>query len=416
VSFLSRIVAPPSERRTFSSSLNIPSNADGYGSDAGEYVSERSALRLIPVYACVRLLADSIAMLPMSAYRRKVEVREPVDPAPRVVKQHMPGMTNFDWTFQTVSSLALRGECVHVVMERDLLEYPTALLPVHPDDVRIEWDQNHRYDFSRVKYSVGGVRIPREDVIHTRLFSLPGEIRGLSPIGAAQQGIGLGLAAERYGARYFGDSANPSGVLESDGNLTEEQAQRSVRSWVNTHGGRRHPAVLSGGLKWRGISIAPDEAQFLETRKFQRGEIAMLYGVPPHMIGDTEKSTSWGTGIEQQGIGYVTYTLGPWLARIENALTDILPRGQFVKFNVSALLRGDTTARFAAYVQARNAGWLSVNEIRALEDLAPIPNGDSHIQPLNMGPLGSDPLAAKAPTTPTPQTEPDDDEESDNGS
>jgi HK97 family phage portal protein len=157
-------------------------------------------------------------------------------------------------------------------------------------------------------------------------------------------------------------------------------------------------------LKWRQISISPNESQFLETRQFQRSEIAMLFGIPPHMIGDTEKSTSWGTGIEQQSIGFVTYTLRPWLTCIESVLSNLLPRGQYAQFNVDALLRGDQKGRYEAYLQARNAGWMNVNEIRELEDRAPIPNGDDYLQPLNYGPLGSDPLAAKTP--PKPPTSP----------
>jgi HK97 family phage portal protein len=222
---------------------------------------------------------------------------------------------------------------------------------------------------------------------------------GLSPIEQARQGIGLSLAAERYGARFFGDSANPSAVLETDANLTDDAARRTVESWVSSHGGRRHPALMSGGLKYRPISITPEESQFLETRGYQRGEIAMLYGIPPHMIGDTEKSTSWGSGIEQQSIGFVQFTLLAWLRPIEAAYSKyLLPRGQSMRFNVSGLLRGDTAQRYTAYTQARNAGWLNVDEIRALEDLEPVPNGAgaSYIQPLNMGPLGSDPLAAQS--------------------
>jgi HK97 family phage portal protein len=249
--------------------------------------------------------------------------------------------------------------------------------------------------------------VPTSEVMHIRRYSLPGCLNGISPIEQARQGIGLGLAAERYGARYFGDSANPSSVLESDQNMDDDEVTRVQRNWIASHGGRRHPAIMSGGLKWRPISISPNESQFLETRKFQRGEIASLFRVPPHMIGDTEKSTSWGTGIEQQSIGFVTYTLGPWLRCIEGAFTNLLPKGQFFRFNVDALLRGDIKSRYEAYSQARNAGWLNVDEIRELEDREPVPGGagQDFLQPLNFGPLGSDPLATKEPAP--SQGEPD---------
>lgn len=391
MSLLSRIFDNDGEARGISKSSAIPSNADGYRSDAGVPVSERSALQLIAVQACVRVLADSLAALPLDAYRKTNGIRQEIAPAPLLVRDPFAQLTDFEWKFQLVSSLALRGNSYHRVIARDRMEYATQLQPVHPDCVSVEVDK----ESGSVVYRIEGERVPNADIVHIRRFALPGSEVGLSPIGAAAQGIGLGLAAERYGARYFGDSANPSSVLETDQDLSDDQALRSQQSWINTHGGRRKPAMLSGGLKWRPITISPNEAQFLETRKFQRSEIAMLFGVPPHMIGDTDRSTSWGSGIEQQSIGFVTYTLRPWLTCIEAALSKLLPKSQYVRFNVDALLRGDQKARYDSYVQARNGGFLNVNEIRELEDLEPIENGEDYLQPLNYGPLGSDPLAAK---------------------
>jgi HK97 family phage portal protein len=391
VSLLGRLV----EKRAVSSVAGIPKNSDGYSADSGVHVSDRTALQLVAVYACVRLLADSVASLPLDVYRKSDNVRAEVSPTPRVIKQPNSDLTPFEWKFQTVTSLAMRGDSFDVITGRDRLEFATELLPVHPDIVEVEPDRNT----GKPAYKVNGERVPSADMVHIRRFSLPGALTGLAPIEQARQGIGLGLAAERYGARWFGDSANPSSVLETEQDLTDAQVLRNQKSWVQSHGGRRHPAVMSGGLKWKQISITPNESQFLETRRFQRSEIAMLFGVPPHMIGDTEKSTSWGTGIEQQSIGFVTYTLRPWLTCIESALSKLLPRGQFVRFNVDALLRGDTKSRYEAYTQARNAGWLNVDEIRELEDRAPIPDGSgqSYVQPLNMGPLGSDPLKQEDP-------------------
>lgn len=379
------------ELRDIQSLTSIPSNVDGYSSDAGYPVSERTALQSLAVYACVRLLADSIAALPMDAYRKQGEVRVPVEPAPLLVRQPDTDLTTFEWVFQLVTSLALRGNSYHLVESRDRLEYPTTLTPLHPDIVQVTRDR----DTGQLVYKVGDQRVPTEDIVHIRRFSLPGATTGLSPIEQARQGIGMALAAERYGARYFGQAATPSAVLSTEQYLTPTQSKDILDVWVASHGGQRHPAVLSGGLKYAPIAISPEESQFLQTRSFQRGEIAMLFGIPPHMIGDTQKSTSWGSGIEQQSIGFVTYTLRPWLSCIEATLSALLPRGTYMRFNVDALLRGDSKSRFEGYTQARNAGWLNVNEIRALEDRAPIANGDDYLQPLNMGPLGSDPLAAK---------------------
>lgn len=389
MSFLSRIFSAGNEETRAVTALNsIPRNSD-MASDSGAFVNERTALQLIAVQACVRLLGDSIASLPLTVYRKKGKMRIPVSASTSLLDVPVPGLTDFEWKFQLVAALALRGNSYHLVVDRDENEYATALEPLHPDMVQVTQDP----DTGAVLYRVNGTRVPTPDVLHIKRFTLPGWLEGLSPVGAARQSIGLGLAAERYGARYFADSANPSAVLSTEENLSDEQAQRTMKSWVDSHGGRRHPAVLSGGLKYEAISINPDEAQFLQTREYQRGEIAMLYGIPPHMIGDTAKSTSWGTGIEQQSIGFAQYTLRPWLTCIESALSPLLPRGQFAQFNIDALLRGDQKSRYDAYTQARMASWLSVNEIRELEDREPIADGDSYIQPLNYGPLGSDPLA-----------------------
>jgi HK97 family phage portal protein len=289
-----------------------------------------------------------------------------------------------------MTSLALRGNSYHLVTERDKYEFATQLEPLHPDMVITQYN----YENGQRMYQVDGTKVPNHDIVHIRRFSLPAALVGLSPIQQARQAIGLGLAADRYGARYFGDSANPSAVLSTDQDLPEATAERAQKSWIASHGGRRHPAMLSGGLKYEAISITPEESQFLQTRQFQAGEIAMLYGIPPHMLGQTDRTTSWGSGIEQQGIGFVRYTLRPWLSCIEAALSTLLPRNQMVKFDVKDLLRGDILARYQAYNQGRTGGFLSVNEIRDNEDLAPIADGDGYLQPLNMGPLGVNPLEA----------------------
>ena len=388
------------ELRDLSSSALIPRNSDGYGVDAGEYVSESSALRVVTVFACVRLLADSIASLPMDAYRKSGNLRISLDPQPSLIRQPLSDMTTFEWAYQMVTSLALRGNAYAVVVARDALEFATELMPVHPDAVSV--DRNR--DTGKVEYRVERELVPNSDMLHIRRFSMPGALRGVSPIEQARQGIGMALAAERYGARFFGQSANPSAVLETDASLTPQAAQDLLTRWVGSHGGKRHPAVLSGGLKYRPISITPEEAQFLQTREFQAGEIAKMFGIPPHMIGDTNKSTSWGTGIEQQSIGFLRYTLRPWLNCFEQSISALLPRGQYMRFNADAMLRGDSKAQAEAFVTARNGGWLNVNEIRAYLDLPPVEGGEDYLQPLNMGPLGSDPTATKA--SPPPEEEP----------
>lgn len=368
---------------------SVPSNSEHAVVAAGTPVNDQSALQLSAFYACVRLLADSIASLPWDSYRKRGDTREEVDPQPSLLRNPCPGMTVFEWKHVAVVSLAMRGNFYGHVQERDRLEYPTVIQPLHPDAVRIDRDP----DTFEKRVWLGSGRIPTSDLFHIKAFTLPGSDVGLSPVTMARQSLGLGIAAEQFGAKWFRDGAAPSSVLETDQALTDEQVRRVQQTWVSSHGGRRLPAVLTGGFNWRPITITPEESQFLETRKMQVTDIARWFGVPPHMIGDLEKTTSWGTGIEQQSIGFVTYTLRPWLTRIEACLSRELPGGQFAKFNVDGLLRGDIKSRYEAYRVAVEGGWMNPDEVRALEDRPPIPGGAGRMfrQPLNFGPLGAAP-------------------------
>lgn len=377
----------------------IPRNSES--DPGGLWVSDFGAMQMLTVNACVRLLADTVSGLPIDAYKRNGSVRVPIDPVPSFINQPFHDLTTFEGMWQIVSCLAIKGESVSVVMSRDSNEFATSITPLHPDDWTVEWRKHYYNPLNSDRiYRINGEEIPNHDIVHIRRFSLPGHLHGLSPISAARQGIGLSLNAESYGARYFQDSASPSSVLETDQRLTSDQAMQNQKMWIESHGGRRRPAVLSGGLKWKPISISPNESQFLETRQYQRDEIAMLYGIPPHLLGIVDRTTSWGRGIEQQSISFVTYTLINWLNPIEQVFSALLPRGQYARLNVNALLRGDMKTRFDSYVSARTAGWLNVNEIRELEDRTAVPNGDQYIQPLNMGPLGSNPLENPQPSQP----------------
>jgi HK97 family phage portal protein len=368
----------------------VPSNWEQGPADSGVPVNDQRALQLSAFYACVRLLADSIASLPWDSFRKQDGQRIEVSPQPSLLARPDPDLTVFDWKHVMVVSLAMRGNFYGLVAERDRLEHPAMIKPLHPDHVRVDRDPTTG---ERRVWLGGAQRIPVRDLFHIKAFTLPGAEEGLSPVAMARQSLGLGLAAEAFGAKWFRDGAAPSSVLETDADLNDTQVRRIQQQWIASHGGRRRPAVLSGGVTWKPISITPDESQFLETRKMQVSEIARMFGVPPHMIGDVERSTSWGTGIEQQSIGFVTYTLRPWLTRIESALTDVLPRGQFVKFNVDGLLRGDIKSRYTAYQLALNNGFANVDEVRALEDRPPIPGGlgQKFRQPMNHAPLGYQP-------------------------
>ncbi len=340
-------------------------------------------------YACVTLLADTIASLSLKPYRYKGDVQVPVKPVPKLMQSSpYPGLTWFDWLWMLMESLAITGNGFGYITARDDLGRATAIMPIHPDDIQIELPAGNFWPDPI--YRIRGVEVDRADIMHIKRYPIARCAYGMSPIEKAASDVGLGLEAMRYGLRWFRDSATPSGILSTDAELDVTQEKRAMKSWIQSHQGRRLPAVMSGGLKWQSISITPNESQFLETRGFQRSEIAMWFRIPPHMIGDTEKSTSWGTGIEQQSIGFVTYTLKPWLTCIEQAISTFLPGGQFAKFNVDGLLRGDVKTRWEAYRAGRDAGVYSVNDICALEDRPPIgPEGDIRLQPMNYVPLGT---------------------------
>lgn len=373
--------------------------AGGSTTHAGVPVGHDQALRLVAVHACVSLISESIAALPLGSFVRERGVRRPSPNRPVWLDTPNGEDSRFEFVDAVVTSLLLDGNAyVEVVADRfgepvtlGVLD-PRSVVPFRgPDRVKVfevaleSGDRTVVPAFDRT--STGGL-------LHVKGHRQPGALKGASPIERARQAIGLGLVTEEFGSRFFGQGSHAGGVIEVDGPLGDEVVKRLKAGWEEHHSGAlksHRPGVLTDGAKWKQMTIAPEHAQFLETRRFQVSEVARLFRVPPHMIADVEKSTSWGTGIEQQGIGFVTYTLGAPIERIEQRLGMLLPPAEFVKFNVNGLLRGDVKARFDAYAVGRQWGWLSVNDIRRLEDMPPVSAGDQYISPLNMGELGATP-------------------------
>jgi HK97 family phage portal protein len=377
---------------------------DGTTTTAGRMVNEDTALRATTVYGCVSLLADMSSTLPIDAYRILPDgTRQCIDPAPPMLTSPARFMSKISWLHAVVASMALRGNAYALIV-RNAAGTITELPLVHPDDVEL------RPNGTSYSWIVRGQSVSNYDLLHIPLFTLPSSPVGLSPIAYHAEAIGGALAVEEYGNRFFGDSATPSGVLETDTMLTPEQAETLAATWSARQGHRRRkPAVLQGGLKWRPITIAPEEAQFIETRKLNARDISgKVYRVPPHMLGDVDGSTSWGTGIEQQTLGFVKFTLMPYLARIEEALSNLLPRTTYVKFNVDGLLRGDAASRSLLYASALEHGWMSPNEVRELEDLPPIHDGDMYFFPLNYGTLDQIEAAGEAVDVEDPNAVEDD--------
>jgi HK97 family phage portal protein len=374
-------------------------------STAGAVVTPDTAITLSAVFSGVRLISETFGCLPAHVFQRntdtagtRIAAEHPL--TDRLLYAPNPEMTSQAF-FETLESHALfRG---NAYAEIAFAQHggpnggaPVALWPLPPTT------QPKRTRNGELYYSVplpGGGHQPlaRHSVIHIPGLGFDG-IKGYPIVEMLKETFGLGLATNESAARFFGDGMQIGGVLEHPEELSDEAAER-LKTWRAENSGLSNAhriAILEEGMKYNPIGVAPDQAQFLETRKFQVIEIARILRIPPHLLYDLDRATF--SNIEEQGIDFVTYTLTPWLRRWElelrrklfNSLE--LRQGYYVKFNPAALLRGDTTKRYAAYAVALNNGWLNVDEVRALEDLPPLPGGagavyrhPSTMQPSNNG-------------------------------
>ncbi len=353
---------------------------------AGKTVNEFTAMQTTAVYACVRILAESVAGLPLHVYEYKGQGKERVPQHPLYFVLHdapNPEMTSFVFRETMMIHLLLWGNAYAQIL-RDGRGNVAGLFPLLPNRMSVDRDKDGRLVYtysptSDANPNCGDGRqivLRAEEVLHVPGLGFDGLV-GYSPIAMARNAVGMTLACEEYGAAFFANGARPGGVLEHPGVLKDPSKLRE--SWQSVYGGTANTGkvvVLEEGLKYQQIAIPPEEAQFLETRKFQIDEIARLYRVPPHMIGDLEKSSF--NNIEQQSLEFVKYTLNPWVVRWEQALQKALflsaeRRRYFVKFNVDGLLRGDYQSRMAGYATGRQNGWLSANDIREMENMNPIP-------------------------------------------
>lgn len=367
----------------------IPPNSYAGVGTAGVAVNEQTSLELTDAYACVALLEDDISGLPIDTFRRGDLERRPITP-PAIIAEPDAEIEQWEWVARVVGSLATAGNAYGYLHDRDRRGYPTQCKIIPPRDCKLQRNRDTKAVELRVRSAeLGSTTLQAEEFLHIPLVVMPGRLDGLSPIEANRRAIGLSIATENFGAEWYGDSAMPSSVFESDDEVSDEYAQKTVARFLAANGGRRRPVFFGGGLKWKQIQLSPNESQFLETRKLNTEQVARIWRVPPHMIGDISNHASQGggKGIEDQAIGYVVHTLGPYMTRIERALSSrkVSPQGQYARFNVGALLRGDTVNRYTSYAIARQWGWMSVNDIRRLEDMEPLPEGgDSYLTPMNM--------------------------------
>lgn len=376
----------------------------------GRRVNSDTALSHAAVYACVRLISEIVAGLPVGTFRpdpvsetATERVRTPDFLSAWPAAQEFPRAETFE---RILASALLDGSGFAYLIRDNPAMIPLGMIPLPPKSVCVE----RPVSGGPIVYEVtlpDGSKITLQDweVFHLPAFSTGG-LRGLNPIAYFRETIGLGLAAEHFSAQWLDDGAAPSSILSTTETMDEAEAKRNQQAWIESHGGRRHPAFLSGGLKWEAITISPDDAAALDTEKWSVEQVARIYRVQPHLIGDLTHATF--SNIEHQGIEFVRYTLRPWLNRMEQRLFRLIPGPRVVRFDTDDLERGDLTARLQSYSLGRQIGLWSANDLRSKEGESPIddPAANDYSQPLNWGPLGADPVAGGTPTNSKPTTDP----------
>ena len=344
---------------------------------SGETVDETSALEVAAVLASVSLLADSVASLPLRAIRH-VGDRVEQDQSP-IWLDNSSTLTQYELIHMIVSSLALHGNA-YIYIDREGGVLPVSLTPLHPANVQVNVINRQRY------YTINGGTIPQDDMLHIRWWTPPQASIGLSPIEMQKTTIGLALAMERHLAQFYGEGATPSSVLEVDGDLTADQAKALQSTWETQNKRRRRPAVLTNGMKWRSISADAASMEMNASRELQIAQVARIFRIPAYMIGARGESNTY-TNNEAAGQHFVTYTLLPWLRRIETALSSLTPDGRELMFDTAGFLRADQINRYRAHQVGIMSGFLTPNEARAVEGLEPYEGGDEFVMALPGAPM-----------------------------
>lgn len=376
----------------------------GLTSESGAIFTPEGALRVTTAYRCANILSSAIKSMPLDFKRR-------VDPKTRVdadnhplwnVLQIKPNSWQTPSEFKSMMQLGvlLRGNG-YALKVRSLGKI-IGLIPLLPScvDVKQNADLSLTYKYTSPRSGIT-VDLTQADIFHLRGMSLDG-IRGLSVIGQAAEELGLSIQAAKYAAKIFKNGAVPGGVLKHPNSLTEPEINRLKASLEEFRGAdnAQKLLLLEDGMLYERIAMTSVDAQLLQIMELTQYDIAMRFGVPPHLIGLTTKTTSWGSGIEQIGSAFVAYTLQDYLTMwAESIRRDLLGNDDpkvYVRFNPAGLIRGDIKTRYAAYAVGRQWGWLSVNDIREKEDMDPIDGGDVYLQPTNMVPAGSEAAAAMA--------------------
>ena len=379
----------PTKRNT--TGQNYLAALAGIGTDNSVAINQNTALTFSAVFAAVRILSESIASLPVNLYRktedgtRSIQNANPLQALISVEPNQM--MTSYNFFNAMVSNLVLQGNA-YAFISRNGTGRPEALHILDPQNVKILYHENEVfYEIKKVELPV-----PATEILHFTGLSFDG-IKGKSPIEVQRDTLSLAVSANKYGGQFFTNAATPKGVLQHPGKITKEAADRLRSSWNQSYGGvynAHKTAVLEEGMTFKTIQMNPQDVDFLNTRKFQVNEIARIFRIPPHLLADLERATF--SNIEAQQIDFVVHTIRPYLVNIEQEMNKKLLRetekkDHYVKFSIQGLLRGDSEARSKYYQTLNQIGVLSINEIRAFEDMNPVADGDTHYYPLNFAPI-----------------------------
>lgn len=387
------------------SSGDVEAMLDLFGvspSASGIYVTAETAMKHSAVYACVRLIAGAIGSLPLPIYQKRGDAREQVNNelSWMLARQPHPTMSAMTWKECIAQDILLHGDHFSEIVRPGRYSSGVASLKrIYPKRVYVE-EKSGRLHYTIANPDGSSYGLDQDDILHIPGVGFDGK-RGMSSIEyAGQNSIGGAIAADEYYARFFANDAAPGGVIKVPKKMSEEQKNELRNYWERRHSGlaKSHkPAVLTEGAEFEQVTMKMSDMQYVEGHTASVLDIARIFGVPPHMIGETKASTSWGTGIEQQSIGFVTYTLQPHLTRIQEEIDRKLLRygNRYCEFNTAGLLKGDNKSRFESYKSALGGnqlpGWITVNEIRAKENMPPVEGGDELYVPITGGVADEEP-------------------------
>lgn len=386
-------------------------------SASGVAINPDSAMRIAAVYCAVRLLSETIAQLPIHAYRRRKSGNKEwlPDYPTQITLARVPNdvQTSFEWREMMMGHVLLRGNAYSLIVA-GTRGATSMLMPLHPGQMRVEMLENGRLLY-KYTYPEGDTdEFSQDEIFHLRGLSTDG-VMGISPVATMRDPLGAAKASEEYGASFFGNSARPDGFLTTDAPMKEDAARQNRKMWEDVHQGSskaHRTAVLTGGLKWNSVGLNNQDSQFLETRKFSVVEIARAFRVPPHLIYDLERATF--SNIEEQSLEYVTYSILPWIRRWEERINRdlITDPAVYIKFSLEGLLRGNMQARAEFYSKLIQSGIFSLNQVLELEDMNPLPGeeGDAHWMQQQMVPID---ILVKGPPQPDPAPMPETDTEDD---